>query len=113
MSIQAYQRAHQQAESPRQTEYRAFAEATRALIAAGQNPGDITACADALYRNRRLWTVLATDCAQPGNALPEGLRASIISLSMFVDRHSSAVIRDNAEIDVLIDINKTIMQGLA
>ena len=39
--------------------------------------------------------------------------AVIISLSLFVDRHSSAVIRNGATIDVLIDINRTIMQGLS
>lgn len=113
MSIQAYQRVNQQAEPARQTEYRAFAEATRSLMAANDNRTDIAAVADALLRNRRLWSILAADCAQPGNALPEQLRASIISLSIFIDKHSSAVIRENADLDVLIDINRTIMQGLA
>lgn len=113
MSIQAYQRANQQAEPPRQTEYRAFAEATRGLIAANDTPDDLAVTSEALLRNRRLWSMLAADCASPGNRLPQELRASIISLSLFVDRHSSAVIRERADIDVLIEINRTIMQGLA
>ena len=114
MSIQAYQNAAKKTEGPRQTEYRAFAVATRGLIdAAGLPETDVGRRAEALAANRRLWSLLAADCAAEGNALPQGLRAQIISLSIFVDRHSSAVMRNGATLDVLIDINRTIMQGLA
>jgi len=114
MSIQAYQNAAKKTEGPRQTEYRAFAVATRGLIdAAGLPETEVGRRAEALAANRRLWSLLAADCAADGNALPQGLRAQIISLSIFVDRHSSAVMRSGATWDVLIDINRTIMQGLA
>ncbi len=114
MSIQAYQNAAKKTEGPRQTEYRAFAVATRGLIdAAGLPETEVGRRAEALAANRRLWSLLAADCAADGNALPQGLRAQIISLSIFVDRHSSAVMRSGAAFDVLIDINRTIMQGLA
>ena len=114
MSIQAYQNAAKKTEGPRQTEYRAFAVATRGLIdAAGRPETEVGRRAEALAANRRLWSLLASDCAADGNALPQGLRAQIISLSIFVDRHSSAVMRSGATLDVLIDINRTIMQGLA
>jgi flagellar protein FlaF len=114
MSIQAYQNAAKKTEGPRQTEYRAFAVATRGLIdAAGLPETEVGRRAEALAANRRLWSLLASDCAADGNALPQGLRAQIISLSIFVDRHSSAVMRSGATLDVLIDINRTIMQGLA
>lgn len=114
MSIQAYQQAAQRAETPRETEYRAFAVATRALVEAKERGRlDIGGLAEALTRNRRLWTTLAIDCAQPGNQLPGPLRAQIISLAAFVDRHSSAVLRDKADLDVLIDVNRSIMEGLA
>jgi len=114
MSIQAYQTAARKAETPRQTEYRAFASATRGLIdAAGLPDSEIGRRAEALATNRRLWSLLAADCAAEGNSLPQALRAQIISLSLFVDRHSSAVLRQGASIDVLVDINRSIMQGLA
>jgi flagellar biosynthesis activator protein FlaF len=113
MSIQAYQAAAQKTESPRQTEYRAFAVATRCLIdAAALPPFDVGRRGEALAKNRRLWSLLAADCAAEGNVLPNALRAQIISLSLFVDRHSSSVMREGASFDVLIDINRTIMQGL-
>jgi flagellar protein FlaF len=114
MSIQAYQNAAKKTEGPRQTEYRAFAAATRGLIDAASLPDtEVGRRAEALAMNRRLWSLLASDCAAEGNGLPQGLRAQIISLSIFVDRHSSAVMRSGATLDVLIDINRTIMQGLA
>jgi flagellar protein FlaF len=114
MSIQAYQNAAKKTEGPRQTEYRAFAAATRGLIDAASLPEtELGRRAEALAANRRLWSLLATDCAAEGNQLSHSLRAQIISLSKFVDRHSSQVIRAGAAFDVLIDINRTIMQGLA
>ncbi len=114
MSIQAYQNAAKKTEGPRQTEYRAFAAATRGLMDAASLPDtEVGRRAEALALNRRLWSLLAADCAAEGNSLPQGLRAQIISLSLFVDRHSSAVMRNGAAFDVLIDINRTIMQGLS
>jgi len=45
--------------------------------------------------------------------MPEAARAQIISLSLWVNRHTSAVMRREEEIEPLIDINRIIMQGLA
>ena len=119
MSLQAYQQAAQRAEGPRDTEYRLFAEVTRALMdAASADTGDLATRGDlkarvtALDWNRRLWTTLAADCASPENRLPPALRASIISLSLFVGRHTSQVIRERGDLDLLIDVNRSIMQGL-
>ena len=60
-----------------------------------------------------LWSTLASDCGLEGNQLPQGLRASIISLSIWVSKYSSQVARGEEDINALIDINKTIMEGLA
>lgn len=113
MSLQAYHQAATRAESPRQTEYRLFAQVTLALMeAARADPNDVAARVDALDWNRRVWTVLGEDCANPSNGLPAPLRASIISLSIWVGRHTSAVIRRREEIEPLINVNRMIMQGL-
>ena len=113
MSIQTYQRAVAQAESPRELEYRAFANATGALQRIQEvGRGDLAALAEALDANRRLWTLLSADCAAEGNQLPATLRAQIISLALWVSRHSSEVMRNGADIGPLIDINRTIMDGL-
>jgi flagellar protein FlaF len=114
MSLAAYQKAAQRAEQPRDLEYRLFGQVTRALIDASQTPDeDVKTRIDALDWNRRMWTALATDCSSEHNTLPQQLRASIISLSIFVSKHTSAVMRREDDFETLIDINKMMMQGLS
>jgi len=114
MSLQAYQKAAQRAENPRDAEYRLFGQVTRALMDAAQaDVGDLHTRMDALDWNRRLWSALATDCSNSANSLPQAVRAHIISLSLWVNRHTSAVMRREEEFEPLIDINKMIMQGLS
>ena len=114
MSLNAYQKVSERAESPSSTEYRLFAQVTRSLMDA-KNAGDeaFSALAEAIDWNRRVWAAMALDCAQEDNGLPDALRAGIISLSLFISRHSSIAVRNSEEVDVLVDLNKTIMQGLA
>jgi flagellar biosynthesis activator protein FlaF len=114
MSLQAYQQASARAENPRDAEYRLFGQVTRALMAAadaGEHEHGVRM--HALDWNRRLWSTLATDCSSSGNGLPAPVRAQIISLSLWVSRHTSLVMRRQDEIGALIDINRIIMQGLA
>ena len=113
MSLRAYQQTAARAESPRETEYRIFGQVTRALIDASQSPDDLAKRIDALDWNRRLWSTLAADCAQPENELPSEVRARIISLSMWVGRHTTAVVRREEDFEALIDLNRTMMQGLS
>src|SRR4051812_27610448 len=114
MSLQAYQQVSARAETPRELEYRLFGQVTRALIEASESdPLDLKTRMDALDWNRRLWSTLATDCASPDNALPEAVRAQIISLSLWVNRHTSEVMRRKEEFGPLIDLNRIMMQGLA
>lgn len=114
MSIRAYQKVQQRVETPRETEYRLFTEVTRALNEAKMLPAsEFAKRMKALDWNRRVWNFLAMDCSNEDNGLPAQLRASIISLSMFVSKYTSQVIRENQEIEPLIDINIAIMQGLA
>ena len=113
MSLQAYRQAAARAESPREAEYRLFAQVTLALMeAAKADPKDVAARIDALDWNRRVWSALSDDCASPGNGLPKPVRASIISLAIWVGRHTSKVIRRQEQIEPLIEINRMIMQGL-
>jgi flagellar protein FlaF len=113
MSLRAYQQAATRAEAPRDAEYRLFGQVTRALMVASEAAAtDISARIDAIDWNRRLWSTLARDCSEPGNQLPAEVRASIISLSLFVGRHSSEVMRGDDDFETLIEINKMMMQAL-
>lgn len=113
MSLKAYQSTQKANESTSQTEYRLFAEVTRALMDVENLPLLDVKLHDALLWNRQLWSTLATDCAVEGNMLPKQLRASIISISIWVGKHSSQVAQGKEKIKPLIDINKNIMEGLS
>ncbi len=112
MSLKAYQTTQRTVEDPRDTEYRIFGQVTRALIEAKEKELTGVELLKALDWNRSLWRTLASDCSSDGNGLPKQLRAQIVSLAIFVSRHSSMVMRKSASIDSLIDINRMIMQGL-
>lgn len=112
MSLDAYKKQQIATEDPRHTEYRLFGQVTGALMTArdnGQKDRDFFA---ALDWNRRLWSTLSNDCATRGNALPEEVRAGIISLAIWVSKYTSQVARSGEDIQALIDINRTIMEGL-
>ncbi|CAL4867460.1 hypothetical protein MMA231_01715 [Asticcacaulis sp. MM231] len=114
MSLKAYQTTAARAENPRQTEYRLFGQVTRALMEAERmDKSQIRERMDALDWNRRMWSMLGNDCSLSGNGLPEQVRANIISLSIWVNKHTSLVMRNKEEIAPLIDVNRIIMQGLA
>jgi flagellar protein FlaF len=86
---------------------------TQALIEARElDRHEFSKRAAALDWNRRVWTAFASDCGAENNGLPASIRAGLISLSIFVSKHSSAVLREDADMEPLIDINRTIMQGL-
>ncbi len=114
MSLRAYQQTAARAETPREAEYRLFGQVTRALMEVAKlDQSELTARMDALDWNRRLWSTLALECGAAGNTLPAPLRASIISLSIWVGKYTSKVIRGEDDIQDLIDINRMVMQGLS
>ena len=114
MSLRAYQQTSARSESPRNTEYRLFAQVTMSLISAQKlDRMDIAGRMDALDWNRRLWSVLEADCAAPTNQLPVETRAGIISLARWVNKYTTEVMIGQEDIQDLIDVNRMIMQGLS
>jgi flagellar protein FlaF len=112
MSLKAYQNTQLAAEDPRSTEYRLFGQVTGALIDAKAGNAQVAPLVKAIDWNKRLWRTLAADCMDDRNSLTQDVRAKIISLSMWVSKYSRRVTREKAPIDPLIEINRTIMQGL-
>ncbi|MDA5193205.1 flagellar biosynthesis regulator FlaF [Govanella unica] len=113
MSLTAYQKAQSATETPRDVEYRLFAQVTSALTRAKEHGTRDGEYVKALDWNRRMWSTFTSDCSAEGNQLPKDLRARIISIGMWVSRYTSDVIRNGADIDALIDVNRAIMEGLA
>mgnify|MGYP006449421733 CR=1 FL=1 len=113
MSLDAYHKTQVASEEPRETEYRLMGRVTGALMEARDRELKGPELMKALDWNRRMWSAFATDCATNDNSLPQETRAGIISLSLYVSKTCSKVMRGAASIDDLIVINRNIMEGLA
>jgi flagellar protein FlaF len=112
MSLNSYQSVQRAVEDPRATEYRLFGQVTGALLDVKAGKADGPALVSAVDWNKRLWRTLAADCMDSRNTLTEDVRAKIVSLSLWVSKYSRRVTREKAPVDPLIQVNRTIMQGL-
>lgn len=113
MTLAAYQSVRRLSEAPRDTEHRLMGQITGEMITARDACRQGADLAEPLHRNREMWNLFSADCAAPGNGLPDQLRAGIISLALWIDRFSSEVIAGREPIDDLIEVNRTVMEGLA
>jgi len=109
-----YRQPGQQGGSPRETEGRALMEAARRLAALKVNPGDPTAFADTVRLNWRLWTIFQSELSEPDNAIPQNLRANMLTLCNFVDKRTVEILADPQPrmLDALININRNVAAGL-
>ena len=112
MSLKAYKAVQAATEDPRTTENRLNGQVTGAQHNAKETNAIGTPLVEAVDWTRRLWRTLAADCMDDRNALTQDVRAKIISLSLWVAKYSRNVTREKAPLDPLIEINRTIMQGL-
>jgi flagellar protein FlaF len=111
MTLAKYKAAQSATEHPRSTEYRLFAQVTRALMQVGKEV-DVTAH-ETLNWNQRVWIALQTDVASETNKLPDTLKAQLISLAMWVDNYTLKVMKQGAPVTPLVEVNRAIMEGLA
>lgn len=94
-------------------EYEAVARITRQLIESDRTrDSDFPGFVAALHRNRRLWSVFATEVADPRNPLPADLKARIFALADFSRRYTSKVLAGSDEIAPLVEVNMAILRGL-
>jgi flagellar protein FlaF len=112
MTLQAYQNTQRITEDPRNAEYRLFGQVTGALLDVQKAGGDGAPLVDAVDWNKKLWRTLAADCMDDRNQLPQEVRAKIVSLSLWIAKYSRQVTRNGASLAPLIEVNRTIMQGL-
>ena len=115
MSVNAYLNNQRAAETPRQTEYRLFVQITRNLVTAKERyeqGGLDEFVLNAVARNAELWQTLMLDLVEQDNQLPAALRGQLVSIALWVDRHSTAFRRGKASLDALIEVNRSIMAGL-
>lgn len=95
----------------RDMEYDAFSQVTRMLR---QAPRECvgTETVAAVSKNNELWTILATDLADSGNALSDEIKAGLISLALFSLKHGQSVMAGKGNTETLIEINMSVMKGL-
>lgn len=97
----------------RSTEYQLFSKTTARLRAtAARLPKHFPDFAEAVHANRAVWTHLAVQVADADNALSDDLRARIFYLAEFTTFHSRKVLKGEADIAPLIEINTAMMRGL-
>ncbi len=123
MSIAAYKTTIRHSESPRQIERRILSRLTGALEAhAAYDRAESTLARleilsgglrDALSENQKFWAALKHDLSLPGNALSPELRAGLLSLALWVDRQTAAIVGGQPGVLALADINRTIVAGLS
>lgn len=98
----------------RSAEHQLFSEVTTRLrSSASKLPTGFPAFAEAIHANRAVWTHLATQVADDDNALSVDLRARIFYLAEFTAFHSRKVLKGEADIGPLIEINTAMMRGLS
>ena len=108
--------AHSNQGHPQSTEARALMEAARRLNAARDLvETDVEAYRESLRLNWRLWTIIQCDVASAENAMPDELKANVMSLSIFVDRQTLDALNAPAasKLGILIDINRNVAGGLS
>jgi flagellar protein FlaF len=108
-----YRAVQLQTQSARSIEAKLFAEITagleRARRAGKAGFRDLVA---ALHRNRMLWDALLADLALETNALPAPLKGQLIQLGHFVRQFTARLLKGEDDVQVLIDINNAILEGL-
>jgi flagellar protein FlaF len=95
--------------SHREQEADVFRRATGALKMARDADTNLPRI-QALADNRRLWSTVSDLMRDPLNALPQDLRASIVSVGLAVQREMD---REIPDFDFLIAINESMVAGLS
>ncbi|MGR3465958.1 flagellar biosynthesis regulator FlaF [Limimaricola sp.] len=124
MSIAAYNSTIRESETPRQIERRILSRVTGQMASRAEAYDRADSRLDRgallsdglrndLATNQKFWNELKYDLAQPENALPAELRAGLISLALWVDRQTNAVMGGNAGVGALVEVNRSIVAGLA
>ncbi len=70
---------------------------------------------EALEKNRRLWSIIASAMGDNTSPQPEELRKNILNLSMFVFKRTLEILANPKpeSLDILININMNIARGLS
>lgn len=99
---------------PRHIEGWALSETALRMAEACVEPVDEAILLHTARLNWRLWTIFQASLLDPECPMPAEIRANILSLANFVDRHTADIIAEPApdKLQVLITINRELAAGL-
>lgn len=101
-----------QAEARRNEAY-ALDHAATLLLGAADLPHPSMEGVQALHFTRRLWTAFITELAAPENALPQELRANLISIGIWILKEADAIrLNKSANYAGIADICSIVRDGL-
>lgn len=112
MSYAAYAGIQKSTESSRDLEIRAISFTTQQLVQANQPDAEPLDRIRALNGNIRLWGLLIEDLFDPGNALPEPIKANYVSLGLYARRASVTALSKATDLTTLIGINTDVLDAL-
>lgn len=99
--------------SAKEREQMLFDRSIDMLAAAKANGSSSHEGIDAAYFVNRLWTTVIDDLASAENALPKELKASIISVGIFILKEIERIRQgESDDYDTLIEITRSIRDGL-
>ena len=97
----------------RKREEQAFDHAIGLMRLAGTGGPQTAECRDALFFLDRFWTILMDDLSHPDNDLPDPLRASLISIGIWILKQVDAMRQGRlTSFASLIEINGIVRDGL-
>ena len=109
----AYAKVKPTKEGYRDLEYKVLGTVTGALIKANKQGTELSDKFNAVLWNEKVWNAFRCDLSSPDNQLPDELKASLISLAIWVSKETNRVMDHLADLDGLISINRQVMAGLA
>ncbi len=108
-----YKTVQREMNSDKAIELKVFTAVTSALSRVDNGAIDgPTKLAEALVDNAKLWSVLFVDLVNPENPLPLDLKTNLVALAEFTQVQTLKVLGGEADHQILIDINQSIITGL-
>lgn len=109
MSAARYMTTQDATATPRDIELRAF-RTVNGMLAAATDRNPLRAAA--LHKAHRMWSILLGDLLSPASALPDGLRANLISLGLWAQRECIARLGDEGTLEPLLALHRDLIEGL-
>lgn len=113
MGTKAYEQTMRQIESLKMSEAKIFSAVTNGLERHSSDGRKSDTLKSYLIKNQRLWVAVRNGLAAEDNAYPVELKGQLISLSLWVDRYTNQVLKGEAGVEDLIQVNKDIIAGLS